>query len=289
MASQLRAGQWPVLFAAVAAVCWLSAGASVAGASTLTVKHQFTSVADGTYPGGAEPAAGLTASGGAFYGTTSRGGSVQINGYGGGVAFKLVKTGTGYTESVLHAFTGESDGIFPGSGNLLVDSSGHVYGTTNGWALFINEGIPGCGTNQNLSCDTVFELSPSGKGWSYAMLHRFNGGADGYDPQGGLIMDKSGALYGTTMFGGNHGCTAQQPYPMSGCGTAFRLAKVGSKWVKTVLHTFTGGATAACPPPPSFPTRAETACSTARPSAAERSRPAAISAALAPIAASCSN
>jgi hypothetical protein len=160
-----------------------------------------------------------------------RGGSTLINSYGGGVAFKLVKTGTGYTETVLHAFTGESDGIFPGTGNLLVDSSNHVYGTTAGWSLFINEGIGGCGTNQNISCDTVFELSPSGNRWSYALLHRFIGGADGYDPQGGLIMDKAGALYGTTMFGGDNGCSLQQPPPMTGCGTVFRLAKVGSKWV----------------------------------------------------------
>ena len=248
MALQPPARSRLFFLAAVVAACWLSAGARVASASRLTVEYRFTSAADGTIPGGAEPEAGLTSSGGAFYGTTSRGGSYQVNGFGGGVAFKLFKSGTSYKKTVLHAFTGESDGIFPGSGNLLVDRSNHVYGATAGWGLFINEGIPGCGPNQNISCDTVFELSPSGTRWSYAMLHRFAGGADGYDPQGGLIMDnKSGALYGTTVFGGNKGCAAEQPYPMTGCGTVFRLAKVGSKWVKTVLYTFTGGADGALP------------------------------------------
>jgi len=32
----------------------------------------------------------------------------------------------------------------------------------------------------------------------YKVLHRFTGGADGANPQGGLVFDPAGSLYGTT-------------------------------------------------------------------------------------------
>jgi hypothetical protein len=48
----------------------------------------------------------------------------------------------------------------------------------------------------------VFKLSHSGK---EAILHTFNGGSDGGSPFGGLMMDASGSLFGTTQVGGaNH-------------------------------------------------------------------------------------
>ncbi len=241
--SQLGAG---TVRAALAAVL-LIAGVTAAGAAGLTVDYRFFEGSNGTYPRGAEPTAGLTAVGTAFYGTTSRGGSVATNGYGGGVVFKLTKSATGYTLTLVHAFSGSTDGIFPGTGNVVVDATGHVYGTTAGWAEFINEGIPGCGANENISCDTVFELTPSGASWTDTILHRFTGAGDGLDPVGGLIMDSSGALYGTTKFGGNKGCTNLNPQGMSGCGTVFRLVKTGGKWVKTALHTFSGGTDGALP------------------------------------------
>jgi hypothetical protein len=49
------------------------------------------------------------------------------------------------------------------------------------------------------------------------VLHRFKGGSDGGDPQAGLIFDKEGALYSTTVLGGGSACGA------SGCGTVFKL------------------------------------------------------------------
>jgi len=85
-------------------------------------------------------------------------------------------------------------------------------------------------------CGTVFELSPKAGGrWSEKVLHSFAGGSDGSLPQGGLIFDKGGNLYGTTT--GNVGSCTHTPYV--DCGTAFELTRhEGGSWTQTVLHTF---------------------------------------------------
>ncbi|HXW22049.1 MAG TPA: hypothetical protein VEK14_04005, partial [Rhodomicrobium sp.] len=51
----------------------------------------------------------------------------------------------------------------------------------------------------------VFELSPpasAGEAWSLTVVHNFTGGEDGAGPQGGLIFDSQGNLYGTAEAGG---------------------------------------------------------------------------------------
>jgi hypothetical protein len=51
----------------------------------------------------------------------------------------------------------------------------------------------------------------------------------------GLLMDKTGNLYRTTLSGGNPSCKATHaPY----CGTMYKLAKNGKR---TMLYKFTGG------------------------------------------------
>jgi uncharacterized repeat protein (TIGR03803 family) len=58
-------------------------------------------------------------------GTTAQGGQ-----YGAGVVFELTPNGSGgHSETVLHAFTGGSDGAFP-YGGLVVDATGSLYGAT---------------------------------------------------------------------------------------------------------------------------------------------------------------
>ena len=79
-----------------------------------------------------------------------------------------------------------------------------------------------CGGTGAAGCGVVFELS----GDKETVLHRFTGGADGAFPQAGLVMDASGALYGTAPAGGS-----------AGNGLVFKM--VGKK--ETVLHSFTGG------------------------------------------------
>jgi uncharacterized repeat protein (TIGR03803 family) len=70
-------------------------------------------------------------------------------------------------------------------------------------------------------CGTVFKLSPSGK---ETVLHTFGLGIDGRFPQGGLIADSSGILYGTTLGGGSYGW-----------GTVFKIDTAGNE---TVLYSF---------------------------------------------------
>jgi uncharacterized repeat protein (TIGR03803 family) len=63
-------------------------------------------------------------------------------------------------------------------------------------------------------CGVVFKLSPTG---TEAVLHSFTG-ADGANPEAGLIQDPGGNLYGTTLYGG-----ACASYSLD-CGVVFRLA-----------------------------------------------------------------
>lgn len=129
----------------------------------------------------------------------------------------------GSTEQTLHAFN-YIDGAQPFAG-LVFDSSGNLYGTT---AFGHNPSCSG-------GCGTVFELMPGPKGeWAYTVLHGFKGGSDGFEPNGTLILDAAGNLYGVTSHGGNESCS-------TGCGTVYKLAPgVGGKWTKTVLYSFSG-------------------------------------------------
>jgi hypothetical protein len=89
----------------------------------------------------------------------------------------------------------------------------------------------------------VFKLSAPAKKngkWKEKVLHRFAGGSDGANPNGGLIFDGRGSIYGTTFSGGNQSCHYQDE---TGCGTAFKLsprAKDGGAWAEARLHAFTG-------------------------------------------------
>src|SRR6266568_2687315 len=177
-------------------------------ADTETVLHSFSG------PDGANPAGGLVRDKeGNLYGTTFGGGLLNCFGAGCGVVFKLDTTNT---ETVLHSFTGP-DGAFPEAG-LVRDKMGNFYGTTSG-------GGPS-------RSGTVFKLDTTG---AETVLHSFTGGADGANPVAGLVRDKEGNLYGTTVQGGNLSCNAAP----SGCGVVFKIDTTGTE---TVLHSFTGGA-----------------------------------------------
>jgi uncharacterized repeat protein (TIGR03803 family) len=123
-----------------------------------------------------------------------------------------------YTFSILHTFDG-TNGETP-DGALIMDSEGSLYSTTTygGNAGCINAGgFSGCGT--------VFKLNKNGK---QIMLYKFPGsGADGANSDVGLVVDKAGNLYGTTLSGG-----------ADNSGTVFKLDTSGKE---TVLYSFTGG------------------------------------------------
>jgi len=180
-------------------------------------------VFQGSYsgPDGASPGGGLIAdSAGNLYGVTESGGT------GCGTVFKLAQDGT---ETVLYAFKGGSDGCGP-TGALVEDASSNVYGTTSsgGGTCSCPVGHP-CST----ICGTIFRLAADG---TETVLYAFKGESDGWDPAGGLLLDKHGNLYGTTEAGGSYVAQSCQMY---GCGTVFKLASDGKK---TILHSFTGDA-----------------------------------------------
>jgi uncharacterized repeat protein (TIGR03803 family) len=187
------------------------------GTWTETVLHRFSG------DDGFGPAAGVTLdAGGNLYGTTEEGGRYSL-----GVVYKLFHTPSGmWIETVLHHFTGGSDGAYPAS-TVLLDAHGNVYGTTFGGGIYHCE----------FGCGVAFKLSPASiGGWSLTTLYSFTGGADGADPEAGMTFDTVGNLYGTTTFGGNlEICGA-------GCGTVFKLTPSGNgQWLETVLEAFPDG------------------------------------------------
>ena len=165
---------------------------------------------------GVAPFAVLTVdSAGNLYGTTIAGGS---DGY--GTVFQLTPGAGGkWTEKALHSFRG-TDGRGP-FGGLIFDASGNLYGTTSSGGA-----NPGC-LKYNASCGTVFQLTPGKDGkWTEKVLHTFGKGNDGATPDGSLILDAAGNLFGTTYYGGN------------GNGTVFQLAAANGKWTEKVLYSF---------------------------------------------------
>jgi len=109
------------------------------------------------------------------------------------------------------------------AGPLVRDEKGNMFGAA------VYGGVQvGCWIS--FGCGLVFEMTPNGDGtWTYDVLYRFlqPSTKDGQTPSGGLVMDASGNLYGTTGAGGVHNN-----------GTVFELAFTGGHWRKTVLYDF---------------------------------------------------
>jgi uncharacterized repeat protein (TIGR03803 family) len=150
-----------------------------------------------------------------LYGTTVLGGGIGCGGDGCGTVFKIDKTGK---LTVLYKFQGVPDGSIP-EGKLALDSAGNLYGMT--WQGGNSGPCPPSG------CGTVYKLDSGGE---ETILHKFSV-FDGALPSGGVIIDSSGNLYGTTDSGG----TAPNCQP-SGCGTVFKVDTSGNE---TVLYSFT--------------------------------------------------
>ena len=115
------------------------------------------------------------------------------------------------TEILLHSFAeGFPTGANPYSG-VIRDSAGNLYGTTYAGGA-ANAGV-------------VYRVNTAGR---QTVLYSFTGGADGGQPQTGVIRDSAGNLYGTTYVGG-----------ASGYGVVYKVDAAGQE---TVLYSFTGGA-----------------------------------------------
>jgi uncharacterized repeat protein (TIGR03803 family) len=168
-----------------------------------SVLYAFTGGSDG-----AQPMAGVVKDGaGNLYGTANKN-----NGNGSGVVFKLEPNGT---ESVLHYFGigTQNDGAYPVAG-VTLDKAGSVYGTTPDGGAYVPDG-------------TVFKVNTKGV---ERVLYRFGFLPDGQIPNGGLIREAAGNLYGTTTYGGAGG-------GIGGYGTVF---KIDTKGKKSTLYSFKG-------------------------------------------------
>lgn len=186
----------PVLAAAGIAAL-LCAQTHAAQAAKSQILYSFTGT-DGSAPVGNL----VTDSAGNIYGATGSGGAGSE-----GVVFKIATDGT---ETVLHSF-GASDGANP-VGSLTIDAAGNLYGvTTHG------------GTGE---WGTVFKVTPDGH---ESILYNIAGRSDGGDPNGSLVIDANGNLFGTTQDGG----TKDQ-------GTVFEVTPGGTH---TILYSFQGGKT----------------------------------------------
>jgi uncharacterized repeat protein (TIGR03803 family) len=140
---------------------------------TESVLYTFTGGSDGKYPYGL-----LRDQAGSLYGIAGNGGT-----YGYGVVYKLTPSNGVWAQTIVHSFqASEGTGLF----GLMLDQTGNLYGTAS-------QGGPYNG-------GTVFELTPFNGSWVFSLLYSFpdvlNPG-----PEGGVIMDHAGNLYGT-LYGG---------------------------------------------------------------------------------------
>jgi uncharacterized repeat protein (TIGR03803 family) len=192
---------------------------------TETVLYRFKGGAD---DGAAPQGALMIDKTGTLYGTTKSGGNGE------GTVFKLTPPAAGkksWAETVLYKFGANSshDAAFPEAGVISV--KGSLYGTT------YYGGLSGAGYG------AVYQLTPpagSRKAWTETVIYAFRGANDGSYPEAEVVADSTGALYGTTVYGGGTNCGGGLA---SGCGTVFKLVPpaAGKKaWTASILYRFTG-------------------------------------------------
>ena len=159
---------------------------------------------------------------GLLYGTTAKGGNDNN-----GLVFRLQPRASAcasplcsWTGKVLFAFPANgSGGGVPPNDDVIFDSSGNMYGTAD------------VGGTDNYG--VVWELTPAGMWNMETVLASFTGSSGqypGHYPDGGVILDSSGNLYGTTFNGGTHTD-----------GVVYQLVQSSGAWTENVLHNFTGG------------------------------------------------
>lgn len=134
-----------------------------------------------------------------------------------GIVYELTPSTSGWNETIIYSFI-DTDGYAPaGPVGAQLDSSGNVYGVTR------SGGNQQCGGG---GCGTVYELSPSGSGWTITFLHTFQQDSEGGDP-GPLVRDSNGNLFGLTC-----------RYASGNGGTIWELSPSAGGWVFQVLYTF---------------------------------------------------
>jgi uncharacterized repeat protein (TIGR03803 family) len=174
-----------------------------------SVIYSFNGGDDGSGPG-----SGVTFDkSGTLFGMTPTGGA-----YGLGVVYQLKPDPNGnWKFSVLHAFTGGTDGANASAGRLILDKSENLYGVAT------TGGANGQGV--------VFRLMRAASGHVFLQtLYAFKGQPDAGFPYGGLTFDAQGNLYGTTYYDGENNL-----------GAVYELTNKNGQWAESVLYSFEGG------------------------------------------------
>jgi uncharacterized repeat protein (TIGR03803 family) len=221
------------------------------GGYTESLLHSFGNGTDGR-----DPLAGVVLdAAGNVYGTTLLGGTGSLQTCHGtcGTVYQLVPSNGGWVENVLVNFE-VTNGQHP-YGNLIIDGSGNLYGTTasggqngggvvyklassgGGFTFSLLYSFNSCGSRGGLTMDAagnlfgvcydggahqdgwIFELTNCSQSCNLVDLHDFSG-SDGMNPYGSPALDPSGNLYGTADAGGT-GCP-------QGCGVVWEIAGVGA-------------------------------------------------------------
>jgi uncharacterized repeat protein (TIGR03803 family) len=149
-------------------------GGSCGTAYRITPHGEVTVLHDFDCRDGGEPDGIILGADGALYGMASLGGQFDK-----GAVFKVAMDGT---FNVLYSFTGQDDGLQPIS-TLMLATDGNFYGTTWGKA------------------GTLFRMTPDG---ALTTLYHFRR-SHGAPPEGVLIQDAAGNLYGAAGHGGDFG------------------------------------------------------------------------------------
>ena len=201
------------------------------GEWTETILHNFNAFDgnnDGCIGGGNFSPTGslIFDKSGNLFGTTPQGGGGVTDFFcqnGCGTVFRMTPQSDGsWTETVIHSFPNSgasNDGQNPEVG-VLMDAMGNLYGTT-----FLG-GERGLGL--------VYELKPgANSSYTEKVLFNFRGGATGAQPNGALVRDGTGRLFGTTFAGST----------CSNCaGVAYMLTPTNQgEWKETVIHVFDSG------------------------------------------------
>jgi hypothetical protein len=187
----------------------------LAWAGSEQVLYQFKSPQDGQHL-----LNGVLLLNGKIYGVTYEDGTA-----GWGTVFELTNSKTGWTKKTLYNFTRGKDGGLPIT-ELAADKAGNLYGTTT------EGGSPKACQRLVTDCGTVFVLTHHSDGWKEAVIHDFNG-KDGAYPEGNLVWDDAGNLYGTASGGKSCGVEC-------GDGTVFKLARSATGWRLSTIHYFRG-------------------------------------------------
>jgi uncharacterized repeat protein (TIGR03803 family) len=182
-------------------------------AQTFTVLQSFGGV-DGNLPGTL-----VLDRAGNIYGSTQQGGPGEFGGYGN--VYRLAHVGSGWVLENLYNFTAHNDGAYPLGGPTL-GPDGTLYGTASG------EGAGGRGTVYKLQPPATFCRSITCP-WNITILYSFSGSAGGSDPNGNVVFDAAGNIYGTTYYGG-----------ADSLGTVWELSNVHGTWTESVLYSFHG-------------------------------------------------